>query len=226
METMETREDILSRIIESVVDGDRESAKELAQAALDAGVPPMVTATEGFTRAMQIVGERYDEKEFFVPEVLVAAKAMEAGVEVLRPHLEGEEDERKGKVTICTIQGDIHDLGKGIVALMLRMHGYDVNDLGRDVSIRDVIDGAKKHGADVIALSALMTTSMQNMKRLVDALEEEGLRDRFKVAVGGAPLSQSYCEAIGADIYAVDAVEAVRAIDTVLSGEQEVGNRK
>jgi 5-methyltetrahydrofolate--homocysteine methyltransferase len=226
METMETREDILSRIIESVVDGDREGAKEMAQAALDACLPPMVTVTEGFARAMQIVGEKYDEKEFFVPEVLVAAKAMEAGVKVLKPHLEGGQDEQKGKVTICTIQGDVHDLGKNIVALMLRMYGYDVNDLGRDVPISTVIEGAKKQGADVIAVSALMTTSMRNMQRLIDALEEEGLRDRFKIAVGGAPISQLYCDAIGADIYAEDAVDAVKAIGTVLSGGQGVARER
>lgn len=214
---METREDILSRIIESVVGGDREGAREMAQAALDAGIPPMVTVTKGFSRAMQIVGQRYDEKEYFVPEVLVAAKAMEAGVDVLRPHLDGDEGEQKGKVTICTIQGDVHDLGKSIVALMLRMHGYAVNDLGRDVPIEAVIDGATEQGADVIAVSALMTTSMRNMRRLIDTLEERGLRERFKVAVGGAPLSQAYCDAIGADIYAQDAVGAVKAIDTALN---------
>jgi corrinoid protein of di/trimethylamine methyltransferase len=215
---MAQREEILSRIIDCVVEGDREGARESAQAVLDAGISPMLAITEGYARAMQVVGGRYDAKEFFVPEVLVAAKAMKAGVEVLQPYLGGEENEQKGKITICTIEGDIHDLGKNIVALMLQMYGYDVNDLGRDVPVLEVIEAAKKQGADVIAVSALMTTSMRNMVKLIDALEADGSRDRFKVAIGGAAVSQAYCDDIGADIFAKDAVQAVEAIDRAISG--------
>jgi len=213
---MGQREDVFDRIIRSVVDGDREGARALAGEVIDAGISPVLAVTEGYARAMQIVGEKYDAKEFFVPVVLVAAKAMEAGLEVLKPHLGDDGDECRGKITICTIQGDVHDLGKSIVALMLRMYGYTVNDLGRDVAIERIVEAAKKQNADVIAVSALMTTSMRNMQRLVDVLEEDGSRDRFKIAVGGAPVSQSYCDAIGADIYAEDAVAAVMAIGAAL----------
>ena len=215
---MMQREEILSRIIECVVEGDREGAIESAQAVLDAGISPMLAITEGYARAMQVVGGRYDAKEFFVPEVLMAAKAMRAGVEVLEPYLGSEETEQKGRITICTIEGDIHDLGKNIVALMLQMYGYDVNDLGRDVPVQQVIEAAKTQGADVIAVSALMTTSMRNMVKLIDALEADGSRDRFKVAIGGAAVSQDYCDDIGADIFAKDAVQAVESIDRAING--------
>jgi len=215
---MAQQEEILNRIIDCVVKGDREGARESAQAVLDAGISPMLAITEGYARAMQVVGGRYDAKEFFVPEVLMAAKAMKAGVEVLQPYLGDEETEQKGKITICTIEGDIHDLGKNIVALMFRMYGYDVNDLGRDVPVHQVIEAAKKQGADVIAVSALMTTSMRNMVKLIDALEADGSRDRFKVAIGGAAVSQDYCDDIGADIFAKDAVHAVEAIDRAING--------
>jgi corrinoid protein of di/trimethylamine methyltransferase len=214
---MAQREEILSRIIDCVIEGDREGARESAQAVLDAGISPMLAITEGFARAMQEVGGRYDAKEFFVPEVLVAAKAMKAGVEVLQPYLGGEENDQKGKITICTIEGDIHDLGKNIVALMLQMYGYDVNDLGRDVPVHKVIEAAKQQGADVIAVSALMTTSMRNMEKLIDALRADGSRDRFKVAIGGAAVSREYCDSIGADIFAEDAVQAVEAIGRALN---------
>jgi methylmalonyl-CoA mutase cobalamin-binding domain/chain len=141
---------------------------------------------------------------------------MKAGVDVLQPYLGGEENEQKGRITICTIEGDIHDLGKNIVALMLQMFGYDVNDLGRDVPVQQVIEAAKQQDADVIAVSALMTTSMRNMVKLIDALEADGSRDRFKVAIGGAAVSQDYCDDIGADIFAQDAVQAVEAIGRAL----------
>jgi len=213
---MTQREEILSRIIDCVIEGDRDGARESAQAVLDAGMSPMLAITEGYARAMREVGGRYDAKEFFVPEVLVAAKAMKAGVEVLQPYLGGEESEQKGKITICTIEGDIHDLGKNIVALMLQMYGYDVNDLGRDVPIHKVIEAAKRQGAAVIAVSALMTTSMRNMEKLIEALEADGSRDQFKVAIGGAAVSRAYCDDIGADIFAEDAVQAVEAIGRAL----------
>jgi len=219
---MTQREEILSRIIDCVIEGDRDGARESAQAVLDAGMSPMLAITEGYARAMREVGGRYDAKEFFVPEVLVAAKAMKAGVEVLQPYLGGEESEQKGKadgrhpITICTIEGDIHDLGKNIVALMLQMYGYDVNDLGRDVPIHKVIEAAKQQDADVIAVSALMTTSMRNMEKLIDALKADGSRERFKVAIGGAAVSRAYCDDIGADIFAEDAVQAVEAIGRAL----------
>jgi corrinoid protein of di/trimethylamine methyltransferase len=214
---MAQQEEILNRIIDCVVEGDREGARESAQAVLDAGISPTLAITEGYAKAMQAVGRRYDAKEFFVPEVLMAAKAMKAGVEVLQPYLGGEENEQKGKITICTIEGDIHDLGKNIVALMLQMYGYDVNDLGRDVPVHQVIEAAKTQDADVIAVSALMTTSMRNMVKLIDALKADGSRDRFKVAIGGAAVSQAYCDDIGADIFAKDAVQAVEAIDRALN---------
>ena len=213
---MAQQEEILNRIIDCVVRGDREGARVSAQAVLDAGISPMLAITEGYSKAMQVVGGRYDAKEFFVPEVLVAAKAMKAGVDVLQPHLGGEKNEQKGRITICTIEGDIHDLGKNIVALMLQMFGYDVNDLGRDVPVQRVIEAAKQQDADVIAVSALMTTSMRNMVKLIDALEADGSRDRFKVAIGGAAVSQDYCDDIGADIFAQDAVQAVEAIGRAL----------
>ena len=213
---MMQRDEILGQIIECVVDGDRERSRELAQAVIDSGVPPMVAITEGYAKAMQIVGGKYDARDFFVPEVLISAKAMRAGVEVLKPHLGGDGNEQKGKVTICTIEGDVHDLGKNIVALMLEMYGYEVNDLGKGVPVQQVIEAAKAQGADVIAVSALMTTSMRNMAKLIDALKRDGCRDQFKVAIGGAPISQAYCDRIGADIFAKDAVGAVEAIDRAL----------
>jgi len=208
--------DILNRIRLAVIEGDSEQARGLALEAVQSGMPASQAVEEGFSGGIQVVGQKYESKEYFVPEVLLSAKALKAGIEVLKPHLLADGGAGKGRITICTIQGDIHDLGKNLVALMLEANGYEVNDLGRDVPIATIIDAAKAHRSDVIAVSALMTTSMANMRSLIQSLEADGSRGDFKVAVGGAPLSQSYCTSIGADIYAEDAAGAVRSISKAL----------
>lgn len=210
--------DTLNRIRLAVLEGDSEQARNLAHEAVRSGMPAGLVVEEGFSAGIQVVGQKYESREYFVPEVLLSAKALRSGIEVLKPHLLADGGAGRGRVTICTIQGDIHDLGKNLVALMLEANGYDVNDLGRDVPIATIIEAAKVHRSDVIAVSALMTTSMANMRKLVDALVADGSRANFKIAVGGAPLSQSYCASIGADIYAEDAAGAVRSIRMALAG--------
>jgi len=208
--------DILRRIQEAVVQGNSEEARNLAHEVIRCGMSVSEAIERGFSGGIQVVGDKYESKEYFVPEVLLSAMALKAGIEILKPHLLAGDEVEKGRVTICTIQGDIHDMGKNLVALMLEANGYDVNDLGRDVPIDRIIEEAKRHRSDVIAVSALMTTSMANMGKLIQSLEADGSRQDFKVAVGGAPLSQSYCERIGADIYAEDAAGAVNSIARAL----------
>jgi corrinoid protein of di/trimethylamine methyltransferase len=213
---VEQREALYQQIVASVVAGDTQTARQLAQAVVEAGIPPREAIVHGYTRAIQIVGDRYDRRECFVPEVLVAAEAMRAGVQELKGYLEDGDEVSKGTVVIASIEGDLHDIGKNIVALMLEMQGYRVHDLGRDVPVDRVIDEAQAQQADVIAVSALMTTSMKNMARLIERLVERGCREQFTVAIGGAAVNQAYCERIGADLFAHNAVEAVRRLERLL----------
>ena len=195
----------------------RQEVIDIVKDALGSGSDPL-DILKICREAMEAVGERFETGEFFLSELIYSAEVFKAVSAMLEPRLLAGQvgEDSKGAVVFGTPKGDIHDLGKNIVALMLQMYGYDVNDLGRDVPVLQVIEAAKQQGADVIAVSALMTTSMRNMVKLIDALEADGSRDRFKVAIGGAAVSQDYCDDIGADIFAQDAVQAVEAIGRAL----------
>jgi 5-methyltetrahydrofolate--homocysteine methyltransferase len=206
----------LREIYDVVVTGDAVAAEKLVREALAEGVSPEQIIAESLVAAMGEVGERFERAEFFVPEMLTASRAMEAGLGVLRPLLRGAELRSAGRVVIGTVRGDVHDLGKNLVCTMLTGAGFEVEDLGADVASERFVEVVRRGGTDIVAMSALMTTTMPAMERTVEALVAAGLRGGVKVLVGGAPLSQEYSEEIGADGYAADASSAVRRAKELL----------
>ena len=192
--------------------GDAKAAVEVTKAALAAGVDPQQLVTEQMIPAMDEVGRRFECNEYFVPELLIAARAMKGSLELLRPILAERGVEPAGRVVIGTVKGDLHDIGKGLVAAMLEGGGFDVVDLGVDVPPEKFVAKAKETNADVIAVSALLTTTMTGMKSVVQAVCDAGLKDQCKVIVGGAPVTQQYADTIGADGYSSNAAGAVALV--------------
>jgi 5-methyltetrahydrofolate--homocysteine methyltransferase len=192
-----------------VLGGDAEALKARVLALLDRGVDAGAILKRGMIAAMEELGEQFKAGEVFLPEMLLAARAMNAALELLEPHLRGDERERGAKVVIGTVKGDLHDIGKNVVSIMLRGVGFQVRDIGVNVETEEFVRQVKEFGPQILALSALLTTTMPEMKRVIDALEEGKLRGDLKVLVGGAPVNQSYADEIRADAYAPDASEAV-----------------
>ena len=205
----------LKEIYEGVISGNREVVSEGVQAALDEGVGPSTLLFDALIPAMSEVGERFERNEFFVPEMLIAARAMQSGMVLIKPLLVESGVEPVGRVAIGTVKGDLHDIGKNLVAMMMEGAGFEVDDLGVDASADKFVD-AVKGGAQVLAMSALLTTTMPSMKTSIDALVEAGLRDQVKVLIGGAPVTQAYADQVGADGYAPDASSAARAAKKLL----------
>jgi corrinoid protein of di/trimethylamine methyltransferase len=202
--------DIFEKIVEATVAGDQERCVALAHEVLDSGADPLQSIEQGYTKGMTIVGEKFSRMEYYLPELIQCADAMKAAMEVLKPHLGKNQDSAvQGSVVIGTIQGDLHDLGKNIVKTMLQAAGLTVHDLGCDVQVRSFIDKAEELDADVIAASAILTTTMAYMPDLVNLLGDMSLRERFKVMVGGAPVTPEYAREAGADGYGENAAEAV-----------------
>lgn len=200
----------LSEIYSGVISGDEALVVEMVQRAVAQGVEPAAMVSGQLIPAMEEAGARFERAEFFVPEMLLAARAMQSGLDVLKPLMVGQRTEREWKVVIGTVQSDIHDLGKNLVATMLAGAGFEVTDLGSDVSAERFVEAVRVESPQILGMSALMTTTMSCMKRTVDSLTEVGLRDGVKVLVGGAPLTEQYCREIGADAYASDAWSAVK----------------
>jgi corrinoid protein of di/trimethylamine methyltransferase len=214
-----TEQEILSSLAEAVIDMDEDRARELAEASLAAGMEPYHTIMEGLAAGMAVVSQKYDEEEYFVPEILLCADAMYEALSILRPHLNPEQSAGQGKVVIGVISGDIHDIGKNIVKMMLEGGGLQVHDLGRDVPVMRFVDEAERIGANIIAMSTLMSTTMEGMRKVVEELESRGVRGKYKVLIGGGPISQSFADKIGADAYARDASEAIRVARRLLEEE-------
>ena len=210
---------ILQGLKDAVIEMDEERARELAEAALAQGMDAYDTITNGLAPGMAVVSEKYDHEEYFVPEILLCADAMYAALEVLRPHLNPATMPQQGKVVIGVVAGDIHDIGKNIVRMMLEGAGLEVHDLGRDVPVTQFADEAERVGADIIAMSTLMSTTMESMRQVVKELERRGTRDRFKIIIGGGPLSAAFAAESGADAYGRDAAEAVRLVQSLLADE-------
>ncbi|MGD2159168.1 MAG: corrinoid protein [Anaerolineales bacterium] len=209
-------EPILSELYDSVLHGNKDTAQSGVQSALDQGLNPSVILNDGMVSAMAEVGRLFEEQEYFVPEMLIAARAMKAGLEILRPHLVQADFKPIGKVVIGTVQGDLHDIGKNLVGMMLEGASFEVVDLGVDVSPEKFVEAAQGVDVGVVAISALLTTTMPTMKTTIEAFEKVGLRDKVKVIVGGAPVTSQYAEDIGADGYAADASQAVRVAKSLL----------
>ena len=195
----------LTQIAENVIRGQAPKVKALVESALAEGTPVASILHEGLIKGMGVVGEKFKNNEFYVPEVLIAARAMKMGMALIRPLLADAGVEPIGKVAIGTVKGDLHDIGKNLVGMMLEGAGFEVIDLGIDVSSEKFIDAIQTKGAQIIGLSALLTTTMPGMKTTIDAIREAGLRDQVKILIGGAPVTQSYANEIGADGYARDA---------------------
>ena len=220
-------EDIIAALKENVIQGrmtqDDEGIDEsltgpgvleLTQAALDNNIPADEIITNGITAGMEIVGERFNAKEYFIPDMLASAEAVSAAMDILKPHLEASNIETKGTFAILTVRGDIHDIGKNIVAILLKGSGYEVTDLGIDVPTEKIVEYVRENNPDYLGLSALLTTTMLAMGDIIEALKAAGLRNKVKVLVGGAAVSGEYAREIGADAYCVDGFDAVRVLDS------------
>lgn len=192
----------------------------LVTQAKEEGIPARTILQEGLLDAMMVVGEKFKNNEVFVPEVLMAAKAMNAGIALIQDELKGEEAPFIGRVVLGTVQDDLHDIGKSLVALMMKGAGLEVVDLKVSVAPEQFVDAAVEHDADIIAMSALLTTTMPCMNRVIDLLNERGLRDRFIVMVGGAPVTQAFADEIGADIYTEDAASAAQAARAAIEAKR------
>jgi corrinoid protein of di/trimethylamine methyltransferase len=199
---------ILEEMSEKLQKGKAQDVKELVQKAIDEKIKARTILEEGLMSGMNIIGTKFKNNEVYVPEVLIAARAMNSGIEVLRPLLVSEGVESKGKVILGTVKGDLHDIGKNLVKMMMEGKGLEVIDLGTDVPADKFIDTAKDQNAKIIACSALLTTTMTEMKNVVDKAVEDGVRDQVTIMIGGAPVTQNFCESIGADLYAPDAASA------------------
>ncbi|MFN2168683.1 MAG: corrinoid protein [Anaerolineae bacterium] len=207
----------LEAIYEAVMEGDASGAATKVEAALAAGVPPSDILNKGCIAAMGEVGRLFEEGEMFVPEMLIAARAMQAGMNILKPYLAEGEITSAGKIIVGTVSGDLHDIGKNLVGMMMEGAGFEVVDLGTDVKPEAFVAGVQEHAPDLIGMSALLTTTMPAMKATVEALTEAGLRDQVKVLIGGAPVTQNFADGIGADGYAPDASSAARKAKELLA---------
>ena len=199
---------VFDELSEKVQRGRSKDVIALVTSALDDGIAPDDILNKGLVEGMNIIGEKFKNNEVFVPEVLVAARAMNKGMETLRPALQREGITPVGKAVICTVRGDMHDIGKNLVRMMIEGKGIECIDLGVDVSPERVVEAVKESGAKLVCLSALLTTTMNGQKDVIDALENAGIRDQVRVLVGGAPVSQQFATDIGADFYTLDAASA------------------
>jgi len=203
------KEELLKKLADAVVDMDEDLTVVTAHESLSEGIDAYEAIDGGLSRGMERAGQLFEEEEYFIPELLMCSDAMYAGLDVLKPHLKTA-GEKKGTVVIGVIEGDTHDIGKNMVRIMLETGGFEVHDLGRDVPPRVFVDKAKEVNATIIGLSTLMTTTMDGMGQVVRLLQEENIRDRHKVMVGGGPISPGFAKKIGADGYAINAAEAVK----------------
>jgi 5-methyltetrahydrofolate--homocysteine methyltransferase len=210
----------ISKLYNAILEGDAEGAKEGVRTSLDAGLEPGNILAEGMIAAMREVGRRFEEGEYYVPEMLISARAMQAGLTMLKPHLVKGDVKSAGRVAIGTVKGDLHDIGKNLVALMLEGAGFEVKDLGVDVLPEKFVEAVSEGGVEIIALSALLTTTMPSMKTTIEAIQRAGLRDKVKIIIGGAPVNQEYANQIGADGFSADASRAVSLAQSLLGNSK------
>ena len=204
-------DELFQAMAQSIIDGDPDVAADLARKALEAGIDPLEAINRGFVPGVDYVGEQYSKGEMFLPDLVLAGEAMKAAIAVLEPEItrRGGQRQTLGTVVIGTVEGDIHDIGKTLVATMLSVGGFRVYDLGVDVPVITFVEKAREVNADIVGMSALLTTTMVRQRDVVEALEDAGLRSRVKVMVGGAPVTRAWAQEIGADGYSEDAIGAV-----------------
>ena len=204
-------DELYQTMSQSVIDGEPEQAEELAREAVSLDLDPLDVIDHGYTHGMNVLGDRFARGEVFLPHLVMGGEAMKAAIAVLEPELARRQQQRQvlGKVVIGTVAGDIHEIGKSLVATMLSVNGFQVFDLGVDVPVSTFVEKVREVGADIVGLSALLTTTMLNQGKVIESFQEAGLREKVKIIVGGAPVSQSWAEQIGADGYAENAIGAV-----------------
>ncbi|MEN6567491.1 MAG: corrinoid protein [Veillonellales bacterium] len=213
---MNNKEELLESLSECVVEMEDEKIISIAEEYIKAGYPAFDGILYGLVDGMNKAADLYENEEYFIPELLICSDAMYNGLNVLRPYLKKSDFSQKAKVVIGVVEGDTHDIGKNLVKIMLETAGYELIDLGRDVPAGSFVDTVKNTGASVVALATLMSTSTNNMKRVIDLLKEEGLRGNVKVVVGGGPISPAFAKKIGADGYSESAVEAVKLVNSLV----------
>lgn len=218
------KNEILTKLAESVISGDEDAVKEAAENAVKAGIDPVLAITDGLAKGIAVVGEKFHKFEIFLPEVMLAADAMKAGVEVLKPHISAERAKEiiAGKVVIGTAFGDIHDIGKNLVAVMLEVNGFEVYDMGTDCPSTKFIEKAKEVGADIIAISSLMVTSMYYQKDTLQYLKDMNIKDNYWVMIGGGPVTPEWAVKIGADGYGRFSSDAVEVAKILMEKGKEV----
>lgn len=201
---------LLGKIVKSIVEMEDEETKKLSQEALDSNIPAEDIITKGLAKGMDEVIRLFEEEEYYIPEVLICSDAFNAGLDLVKPYLNKENNDKSIKVVLGVVEGDTHDIGKNLVKIMMESSGIKVYDLGRDVSLDEFIEKAEEVEADIIAMSTLMTTTMDGMRVVINKLKERGIRDKYKVMIGGGPTSESFANSIGADIYTENASEATK----------------
>lgn len=206
---MTSKEELLQKLSDCVFDMEDEEVVDVVKEYIAAGYDPQEAMLSGLVDGMKRASEMYEEGEYFVPELMICSDAMYAGIEELQKYLPDVEGTSAGKVVIGVIEGDTHDIGKNLVRIMLETDGFEIYDLGRDVSVESFVDYVKEHEVDIVAISSLMTTTLPGMEKVISRLEEEGLRNKVKIMIGGAPVTMAYAEKIGADGYSGNAMEAV-----------------
>lgn len=211
------KDKLFQQIADAVVDMEEDTVEELANQSLEEGIDAYETIDQGLAKGMERAGQLFDEEEYFVPELLMCSDAMNVGIDVLKPHLKSDQSGKKGRVVIGVVEGDTHDIGKNLVRLMLESGGFEVLDLGRDIPPAEFVSKAEEYGADIIGIATLMTTTMPGMREVVDILSNKGIREKYKVIVGGGPISPAFAKKIGADGYARNAADAVKVAQELLA---------
>jgi 5-methyltetrahydrofolate--homocysteine methyltransferase len=204
--------EILEKLQDAIVELDIEVIPQLCQEALDAGVSAYDAIVNGMAKGMEIVGQKYEDGEYYLAELIMAGETMKEGMTILEPHLKGGEKASAGKCIIGTVKGDLHDIGKNVFVSLLKAENYEVIDLGTDITPEAFLEAYNEHKPTLVAMSALLTTTMDEMGKVINKLAEAGVRDRVKVIIGGAPITEQYAEKIGADAAATDAVDGIRVI--------------
>jgi corrinoid protein of di/trimethylamine methyltransferase len=213
------KEAIFEQMKNAILEGDSESACQGAQAAINQQIDPLQVVELGLSKGMDEVGDLFEQGDAFLPELLMAAETFNAAMDILKPEIQTQKKEliKTGTVVIATVKGDVHDIGKNIVAMILETRGFNVVDMGVDVSSLQIYEGAEKANADIIALSCLMTTTMQNQRETIQAFKELNARDKYRIIVGGGPVTQEWAGEIGADGFASNAIEAATLVKSLLS---------
>ena len=213
------RDELFKQISDNVVEMEEDIVEELCEKSLEMEIDPSETINKGLIDGMDRVGVLYEDGEYFLPEVLTASYALNVGIDVLRPHIKQEESQKKIKAVIGVVEGDTHDIGKNLVKIMSESGGFEVYDLGRDVPLDEFVKTAEEKECDFICMSTLMTTTMPGMKTVIDKLKEKNIRDKYKVMIGGGPISQKFADEIGADAYTVDAASCVKKMKELMGVE-------